>query len=609
MQRRLTAEATNSSEMRGWSAMVCSLDTLVRVRARWVVRVVVVTSLLCTTPLGVTLAASRVGEGGHPSALAGTSHVERNAPPDLRVDIDRWAWSPLAAEDRALLEQLYGPNSAPLLWLDSNGQFTPDARQALRMLQNADADGLAPGAYVTGELNTLVLRLAAGATTSEMTSFDLALSLGMLRFIRHLHLGRIDPRTIGFRLDVPRDQHDFPALLRQAVTDHRVEELPARWRPPFPQYDALRRELRRYRALARDASLAPLPASATPVAPGAEYAGAPQLERLLVHLGDLPATTVPVAPGSLYGEPLVVGVKRFQQRHGLEPDGVLGRQTMAALRTPLSWRGRQIELALERLRWIPHLGQGRLIALNIPMFRLWAWDTRTSQAAPRFGMDAIVGRALHTQTPVFVEDMDEVLIRPFWNVPHSIVRNELVPRLERDPDYLRREDFEILRGDGGDARAVALSTEALRELRLGRLRLRQRPGPRNALGLVKFVFPNRENVYMHGTPAQALFARSRRDFSHGCVRVADPIGLATWVLEPLPEWSRERLVAAMEGTDTIRIALPRSIPVVLFYATAAIVPEDDSLHFADDIYGHDRTLDRALRAQDARERTDGPHTR
>lgn len=213
------------------------------------------------------------------------------------------------------------------------------------------------------------------------------------------------------------------------------------------------------------------------------------------------------------------------------------------------------------------------------MFRLWAWDAVDGRP-PAFGMDAIVGRASRTQTPVFMEDLREVIFRPYWNVPPSILRGEILPALRRDPDYLRKHDMEVVRGTEHDP-----------------LDVRQRPGAKNALGLVKFVFPNDDNVYMHGTPATELFARRRRDFSHGCVRVADPAALAEWVLRDLPDWTRARIETAMAGPGSTSVKLPRPITVVLFYTTAAVTPDDGRLHFVDDIYRHDARLDRALRAR------------
>jgi murein L,D-transpeptidase YcbB/YkuD len=169
-----------------------------------------------------------------------------------------------------------------------------------------------------------------------------------------------------------------------------------------------------------------------------------------------------------------------------------------------------------------------------------------------------------------------------------------LPKIEQDPEYLQREDMEIVDGQGDNAPHVDFSEQSLNALRRGTLRVRQRPGQKNALGLIKFVFPNSDDVYMHGTPAQALFARSRRDFSHGCVRVADPIALAEWVLQDRPEWTHDRILAATMGPDAIQVRLPRPIQVVLFYTTAAVVPEDGSIHFVEDIYHQDDTLDGAL---------------
>jgi murein L,D-transpeptidase YcbB/YkuD len=395
------------------------------------------------------------------------------------------------------------------------------------------------------------------------------------------------------RLDVPGDPHDFAAYLRSAVVDRRLIEAVSQLRPPLAQYGALRGMLTRYRLLAEGPTLEALPPIAAAVHPGGRYAGLGTLQRRLVALGDLPAETL-AAGLATYEGTLVEGVKRFQVRHGLESDGILGKRTLEVLSVPLSRRIRQIELALERLRWLPHLGDQRLIAINIPMFRLWAWDSIPPSGMPSFGMDVIVGRALNTQTPVFVEQLQEVVFRPYWNVPRSIARHEILPIIERDPGYLRRQDMEIVRGSGDDARAVAGTAENIGLLRQGALRVRQRPGSRNALGLVKFLFPNEENVYMHGTPAQSLFSRNRRDFSHGCVRVEDPAALAAWALADRPEWTEDRIHAAMTGSRSVRVKLVRPIQVILFYTTAAVMPEDGTIHFAEDIYLHDARLDRAL---------------
>jgi murein L,D-transpeptidase YcbB/YkuD len=327
------------------------------------------------------------------------------------------------------------------------------------------------------------------------------------------------------------------------------------------------------------------------VKPRDPYPNLEALARQLAALADL-ASDVPVP--ALYEGAIVDGVRRFQERHGLEPDGVLGRGTIAALNVPMAERVVQIELALERLRWMPHLSTDRFLAVNIPMFQLWGWDGVPPDGAPTFGMRVIVGRALSTETPVFVEEMRHVIFRPYWNVPPSILRGEVVPALRKDPRYLEKHDMEIVAGQSDRSPVVPATPENIARLGSGSLRVRQRPGPSNSLGLVKFVFPNDDNIYMHGTPAPQLFGRPRRDFSHGCIRVQDPVSLAEWVLAGEPEWTRERIVGAMNGTSPQQVNLARPVQVILFYITAVVMPGDGTVRFAEDIYRHDARLRKAL---------------
>ena len=500
----------------------------------------------------------------------------------------------IAPPEREQLTALYGPRADAPRWVDASGRPSRDARDALALLKGAADEGLDPVDYSAAPLERLAATLEAGPPPPDVAAFDTGLSVSTLRYLRHLHAGRVDPRTIGFRMTAPADDHQFTTLLSEAIARHQITKTAAKVAPPFALYRRLRGMLARYRSLAADPTLVPLPPPGATVRPGEPYAALRALHRWLVALGDLPADTPAPSEPSTYGGALVGGVKAFQVRHGLEADGVLGKDTQAALHVPLSWRVRQIELALERLRWLPHLGDKRFVAVNIPMFRLWAWDSIPPDGTPSFQTGAIVGRALNTQTPVFVEEMRYVIFRPYWNVPPSILRHEILPALERDPDYLQRHDMEIVSGPGDDARPVPVTAESIAGLRQGKLRVRQRPGPKNALGLVKFVFPNDYNIYLHGTPAPELFKRARRDFSHGCVRVEDPVALAEWALKEQPEWTRERILAAMNGNQPRRVDLTRPIQVILYYITAVVMPEDGTIHFAEDIYGHDTKLDQAL---------------
>jgi murein L,D-transpeptidase YcbB/YkuD len=210
------------------------------------------------------------------------------------------------------------------------------------------------------------------------------------------------------------------------------------------------------------------------------------------------------------------------------------------------------------------------------MFRLWGLEGLDREYRPSFGTDVIVGRALNTRTPVLLEDLEYIVFKPYWNIPTSILRGEILPAIRRTPDYLQRHNMEIVAGQSDDSAVVPITSATLDRLRQGTLRVRQRPGADNALGLVKFVFPNDVNVYMHGTPAPELFKRARRDFSHGCIRVADPVGLAEWVLAAKPDWNRDRIVAAMDASGSTRVILDRPIRVVLFYLTAVVFAEDDT---------------------------------
>ncbi len=510
------------------------------------------------------------------------------------------AFVALTGAERADLTALYQTEGGSPLWVDATGRPGHQARESLRLLGDAQSEGLDPADYEHDTLDRLAATLTSVARPlpEDVGNFDVALSRAMLRYFRHVHLGRIDSHAIGFRLKVSAEGHDFVALLRSALARDQIAGSLRDLRPALAQYGALRAMLARYRALAAAPSLESRLA-AVAVRPGDPSEGLDVLNRQLVAFGDLPAGAPALAAPEAYEGTLVEGVKRFQRRHGLQPDGILGKGTQAALRVPVSWRVRQIELALERLRWLPDLGARRLVVVNIPMFRLWAWDSILSDAAPLLSMNVIVGRALDTQTPVFDEEMRDVIFRPYWNVPRSILRDEILPALEGDPDYMRQQDMEIVRGAGDDAQPVEASVENLALLRQGALRVRQRPGAQNALGLIKFDFPNQDNVYVHGTPAHALFGRRRRDFSHGCVRVEDPVALAEWALKGQTAWARDGIMSAMEGTQSFRVRLQRPIQVILFYTTAGVMPEDGTIHFAADIYRHDARLDRVLLRPDS----------
>ena len=520
----------------------------------------------------------------------------------------------------AALRQIYAGDAARPLWT-AGGRATPQARDVIALLGDVRTRGLDPRDYDVDALAAARAELdaadrasasggvgaAGGADSARLARFDVALSRAVLHLIADLHAGRANPRGLGF--DLP-DAHRGLNLAELVVaTSHAPspDGVVTAAEPPYAGYAALKEVLARYRALAADSSLRPPAATRVALRPGARYADAPALRRLLVALGDMTpaaAETDSLAADSLaanslagarYTPALAEAVTAFQRRHGLAADGVAGRETMAALRVPLARRVRQIELTLERWRWMPDTPPERYAVVNAPAFRLYVFEHDATAAHPLLRMNVIVGQAGRRRaTPVFTGTMREVVFRPYWDVPPSIARNEVIPDIRRKPGYFEREELEIVRGGDFDAVVDPLTAHNLDRVAAGTLRIRQRPNPRNALGPVKFVFPNSYNVYLHGTPATQLFAETRRDFSHGCIRIEDPLGLAELVLRGQPGWDRTAIeAAAAEGQPTQRVKLERPVTVYVLYATVAR-SSDGTVHFYADLYGRDAALERAL---------------
>jgi len=361
------------------------------------------------------------------------------------------------------------------------------------------------------------------------------------------------------------------------------------------EYERTLHALRQYRTLAAEDDGAILPAIEKPVEPGDYYADVHLLIRLLTRVGDLSPAAVP-GDSDLYQSAVVEAVKRFQSRHGLAPDGRIDQATLEQLNTPLRVRVRQLELALERLRRRPYDPARPLIVLNLPEFRLRAFGgTNAAGRDPELDMKVVVGAPEH-RTPILVSQLETVIFCPYWTVPASIQRNELLPEIRQDPSWVSANHFEMLTKQGVVAGNPTVSEHMLSELGAGELLLRQKPGPKNTLGLVKFVFPNEYGVYMHDTSARWLFAQARRDLSHGCIRVEQPEDLAEWVLRGQAGWSRDRILSAMHGTEPISAKVKRPIQVVTTYSTA-VVMKNGEVHFFPDIYGEDAAFEKELAAQ------------
>jgi len=497
-----------------------------------------------------------------------------------------------------------------LPWFDA-GRPTPQAEAALALLAQAPSHGLDPEDYDLTPLRRALPGASVDGATAQRASQ--VLTTAFVRYLDDLHRGRVAPTPPHRRRSAaPSVDFDAEAALRDAFA---LQDLPRAVQaavPRLPQYQRLRDALGHYRTLAGHEAwqqpLPPLPLAqgrpARALEPGASWPGVPGLRSRLLALGDMPVQVQqegqaqgpsrrqgpPPDPDTLYDPPLVAAVQVFQARHGLEADGVIGRATLHALQVSPTRRARQLELALERLRWTPLRAGARMIVVNIPEFRLRAYDVVGEAIAVRAEMKVIVGGAMDRRTPLIHEVLRHVEFNPYWNVPASIARNELIPRLRRDPAHWQREGFEFV--DGRQADPV-LGEDKLQAVLEGRLRIRQRPGPRNALGDIKFVLPNREAIFLHHTPAVQLFERPRRDLSHGCIRVEQPVALAAFALQGLPEWTEDRIRAAMARGLPSTQALAQPVPVLIAYGTALV--KEGRVHFFEDVYGHDLALERALR--------------
>ena len=515
------------------------------------------------------------------------SWVQAGHHPDLR-------WGDFT-DFRSEIGRLYERAGWRPLWFQGT-RPSDAATQLIARLASSDSLGLQPLDYDAPWLERRVRGFVAlrGATPpAEIARFDLALTVAAVRFVSALHRGRLNPRVVNAALFIPR-----PSLAAEMAVDSLRDAAAqgivlAHLQPPFHHYQLLKNALLRYRSMARDSGLVPLPGLPPVVKPGMRLRAASRLRHLLEATGDMARSPHPAASDTLYSRDLVAGIRQFQRRQGFEADGVIGPATIAQLNRPFDQRVRQIELTLERWRWLPASFTAPPIIVNIPAYRLFAFTSFTDREDSMLAMDVVVGGAFKNDTPVFAADMKYLIFRPYWEVPVRIMVDELGPKALQDPAFLEREGMILVQGESDTAPALPPTPENL--ARIGKdLRVRQLPGPLNALGLVKFVLPNAYNVYLHDTAAKGLFARARRDLSHGCIRVRDPAALAVHLLRDQPRWTPDRIREAMDTEDNERVNLTRPVPVYIVYATA-IARDSGELYFYSDVYGLDRKLDELLK--------------
>ena len=488
---------------------------------------------------------------------------------------------------REQVKRLYeSANFAPL-WVNGD-QLTSQATYLIETLRASRLKGLNPSDYDAERL-AAQSRSLKGASAAAQASFDATLTQSTMRYISDLRIGRVNPKHLKFDVDVRSKQYDLPEFIaQQVIRAGNVQSVLDQIEPPYAGYRRIENSLKQYLDLAAKGDGAKVPAGTKTIAPGDTYAGTAQLAERLRLIGDLP----PGGSFDSYSGALVEGVKHFQARHGLSTDGKLDAATLRELNTPLSARVQQIDDALERWRWMPTEFQQPPVLVNIPEFRLRAYSEDHQLALT---MNVVVGKAAPTQTPVFTDDIKFIVFRPYWNVPPGILRRTVIPGIMKNNGYLAREKFEVTDSSG---RLVSPGDDLVAGLRSGKYFVRQKPGPTNALGLIKFMFPNTYSVYLHSTPSTELFSRSRRDFSSGCIRLEKPAELANFLLrnqlDGQQPWTLALVQKAMDsGKDNRQVNLATKIPVLILYVTA-VAEEDGTVHFFDDIYGHDQRLNALL---------------
>ena len=543
--------------------------------------------------------------------------IEKPKMPELK-------WSDFS-DFQAEVQQFYSNRNGELAWT-RDGKPTDEASALLEQFSTAAKKGLVPADYDADRWGERVKRLDAirvGHDSSEQAQnttaeFDAAMTIAAMRYVSDLHSGRINPQALNFDIDVPgkRAAFDISTFLNDELVDSdNVPNTLASVEPQNPLYKATEDALGKYLELAaapNNNAAGTLSPVAKPIATGGSYPDLPQLLARLQVEGDFTASgESPVS----FDQTASDAVKRFQERHGLTADGKLTQATVDELNVPMAEHVQQINLALERWRWLPDAYMQPRLLQNLPEFMVRAFDANHTLA---FKMRTVNGQVKGDhETPMFVRTMKYLIFRPYWNLPPSIVKKELLRHVSSGgTGYLERNNYEVVGASGN-----LISGWSAGDLEHSRFLVRQKPGPKNSLGLVKFMFPNEYDIYMHSTPEMNLFNLTRRDRSHGCIRLQDAEKMANWVLSGQGDWDPDKVHQAMYGqplqtddvsasgtadqeqstgstTDTTiknnkQVNLKTQLPVVIGYFTA-MADEDGSMHFFNDIYGYDKQLLDAL---------------
>jgi len=513
------------------------------------------------------------------------SAVEPGAPAQLLGRMDAAAYklqarlsetfkdiSDAERRERGGMAEFYAENGYTFLWVDENG-VKPRAKAVAEVVARAETFDLRANNYPLPDPEGFAD--ASGREAQWLANAEYRISRSVLAYARHAQSGHLKPRAISANLDITPDAPDPAAVLRGlAGNEVNVVRYLEGFHPQHPQFKGLLKRLRElWQAAGRETVRIP---AGDVIEPGDTH---PHVALVRKRLG-IEQSEAP----EQYDETLIAAVERFQKKNGLHVDGLIGPATRRALNLSPADKIETLRVNLERWRWLPNDLGARYVRVNVPEFRVRLIDGANTVFDERI----VVGKPRHA-TPSFSDEMELVVFNPYWNVPYSIMKNEIVPVARRNPSYLSRNNLQVLwRG----RRQVDPYQVDWREVDLGKVRLRQTPGRNNALGEVKFLFPNQHAVYLHDTPSKQLFNRSRRAYSHGCMRVRNPRDFAAAIMQT-EGWDKRAISRAIERGDNRAVRLKNKLPVHITYFTAA-VSEEGTIQFFADIYKHDDKVLKAL---------------
>jgi murein L,D-transpeptidase YcbB/YkuD len=480
-------------------------------------------------------------------------------------------------------KKFYRERKFQLGWFKNN-ELVPQADQMLEVISKSNEDGLNAKDYQVKDFKTLFTDLdKAKKDTAQykklQREIDVALSSTYFLWASDYYRGRVNPKeNKSVEWDVKGNKIKLHKALATVLQFRKSKYAYADFQPLHPEYLYLKKALANYRKIKSEGGWPHIP-EGSKLKPGQTSAAVPALRKRLLD----GSSVADSAKNNVYDSELVAAVKSFQRSQGLNPDGQVGGETLRLLNVPIDSRIQSLILNMERWRWIPKSLEPDYLMVNIPEFRLHVFE----KGQEKINMKVIVGKTMNS-TPIFSDKMEFVVLSPYWNVPMSIIQKELAPKLMSDPGYLERLDMEVVTNKGDQVDPSTIDWGSVDE-KTFKYTVRRRPGPKNDLGDVKFIFPNSNDIYLHDTPHDELFSQASRDFSHGCVRVEKPIDLAEYLLRNVPGYDRSKIESVIAERQEKFVSLKQKLPVYLVYFTAT-ADANGNVTFYKDLYGHDKTL-------------------